>query len=253
MLEPWALNRKWWKKRFAWWLYQKGDLKRACYHHTTADSEAKNLQRLGLGVPICVITNGVDVSEVKSAAAAGKKTDGRKTALFLGRIHPKKGLPMLVEAWARVQPDGWQLQIAGPDEAGHRLQVENAVSAAGLSHVISFLGPIYGETKESAFSNSNLFVLPTHSENFGMVIAEALAHGLPVLTTTGAPWSMLPQRGCGWWVDPTVDDIATGLRQATSHNAEKLHEMGANGREWVRAEFGWERIAKEFIAVYERL
>jgi glycosyltransferase involved in cell wall biosynthesis len=172
-------------------------------------------------------------------------------ALFLGRVHPKKGLPMLIEAWARVRPNGWYLQIAGPDEAGHRAEVQNAIFAAGLSEVVFFVGPIGGEKKEYAFSNAELFVLPTHSENFGIVVAEALAHGLPVLTTTGAPWSTLAERGCGWRVDATVEGIAKGLRQATSCDPETLYAMGTKGREWVQTELGWERVAKEVIATYE--
>src|SRR5207244_1623092 len=162
-----------------------------------------------------------------------------------------KGLPTLIEAWARVRPDGWLLQIVGPDEAGHKAEVEKAVSAAGLNEVISFVGPLDGEAKRSVLLNADLFVLPTHSESFGMVIAEALAHGLPVLTTTGAPWSMLPQRGCGWWVDPTVDGLTGGLRQATSLDSGMLQAMGAKGRELVIAEYRWERIAKQFVITYE--
>ena len=80
---------------------------------------------------------------------------------------------------------------------------------------------------------------------------EALAHGLPVLTTTDAPWSMLPQRGCGWWIDPTVDGRAEGLRQATALDSATLQAMGAKGRELVAAEFGWERVAKQFVFMYE--
>jgi len=254
MLEPWAMNHKRWKKSLAWWVYQRRDLKRARCHHTTAETEARHVERLGLGVPLCVIPNGVDVPpQVARTEGKNEERGGRKIALFLGRIHPKKGLPMLIEAWARVRPDGWLLQIAGPDEAGHRAQVQNAVSAAGLSEVVFFVGAIEGEEKESAFSDADLFVLPTHSENFGIAVAEALAHGLPVLTTTGAPWSRLPELGCGWWVDVGVDEIAAGLRQATSCDTETLRAMGARGRKWVRAEFGWERIAKEFMATYEGL
>jgi glycosyltransferase involved in cell wall biosynthesis len=257
MLEPWATNHKRWKKILAWSAYQRRDLKRARYHHATADTEARNLQRLRLRVPVCVIPNGVEVPEicqnVARALYSKDDRDGRKTALFLGRIHPKKGLPMLIEAWRRVRPDGWVLQIAGPDEGGHRVQVENAVFTAGLSEAVSFVGPIEGEKKESAFSNADLFVLPTHSENFGLVVAEALAHGLPVLTTTGAPWSMLSERGCGWWVDPTIDGIAAGLRRAASCDSNTLQTMGAKGREWALAEFGWDRVAKEFMTKYEEL
>ena len=143
---------------------------------------------------------------------------------------------MLIEAWARVRPDGWLLRIAGPDEAGHRKQVESAVSAAGLGEVVSFTGPLEPQMKKSAFFDADLFVLPTHSESFGMVVAEALAHGLPVLTTTAAPWSILRERGCGWWVDATVDGIAEGFRQATSLDTEALQAMGTKGRALVIAE-----------------
>src|SRR5262249_24471849 len=116
MLEPWALNDKRWKKRCAWWLYQCSDLKRARCLHLTAAAEARNVEVLGLGVPVSVIPNGVDVPELPSQTAGARnanKTGPRvKTALFLGRIHPKKGLPLLIEAWARVRPNNWILKIA---------------------------------------------------------------------------------------------------------------------------------------------
>ncbi len=251
MLEPWALKHKRWKKRVGWWLYRRRDLKRALAHHTTAKAEANHVRSLGLRVPLCVIQNGVDVTEIGlKAARVDASKDGQKTALFLGRIYPVKGLPMLVEAWGRVRPPGWRLQIVGPDEAGHRAEVEKAVLAAGLGEAISFLGPVHGEAKRAILFDADLFVLPTHSENFGMAIGEALAHGLPVLTTTAAPWSMLLQRGCGWSVEPTVDGIAEGLQQATLPDSVMLREMGAKGREFVEAEFARERIAKEFVALY---
>jgi len=257
MLEPWAMNHKKSKKTVAWWLFQRWDLKRARCHHATAVPEAQNLRRLGLGVPVRIISNGVDVPVDLAKVAEIRKRElnrhQQRRALFLGRIYPVKGLPMLIEAWARVQPDNWVLKIAGPDEAGHRAQVENLVFAAGLSDKISFTGPVCGEAKQSNFLEADLFVLPTHSESFGMAIAEALAHGLPVLTTKGAPWPMLPERGCGWWVEATVDDLAEGLRQATSQTLETFQKMGAKGREFVAAEFGWEHVARQFTAMYEAI
>ena len=107
--------------------------------------------------------------------------------------------------------------------------------------------------KKAAFFDSELFVLPTHSESFGIVVAEALAHGLPVLTTTGSPWSMLPEQGCGWWVEATVDGIAEALRQATTLDPEELYAMGAKGRALVIAEFGWKRIADLMLSTYEAI
>jgi glycosyltransferase involved in cell wall biosynthesis len=254
MLEPWAMNHKGWKKKLAWSLYQRRDLMRAHCHHTTAEQEARNVKGLDLGVPVRVIPNGVDIPESSDAFnfSGGKgNREGPKIALFLGRIYPVKGLPMLVEAWARIRPAGWVLQIAGPDEGGHRAHVERMIAAAGLQDAISFSGPIDGSAKARALLGVDLFVLPSHSESFGMAIAEALAHGVPVLTTKATPWPELPERGCGWQVEATIDGIAEGLRLATACDRETLHAMGANGRAWVAAEFGWERVAKEFMTTYE--
>ena len=105
----------------------------------------------------------------------------------------------------------------------------------------------------TSFRDADLFVLPTYSENFGMVVAEALAHGVPALTTRGAPWSMLLDQECGWWVEPTVTGVADGLRQATSCNSETLRSMGRRGQAFVRTEFRWEQVAARFIAAYEEI
>ena len=250
MLEPWAMNHKKWKKAIAWRIYQRHDLMKANCLHVTAAAEAQHVLRLNLGVSVRMIPNGVDIPEV---AAPLKNNAEARTALFLGRIYPVKGLPMLIEAWARVRPKGWRLQIAGPDEGGHRSEVENAVRAAGLEGVVSFVGPLGGQGKKNALLDADLFVLPTYSESFGMAIAEALAHGVPVLTTMGAPWPMLREHGCGWWVDTTVDGVDEGLRQATSCDRKTLQAMGARGRAWVSAEFRWEHIANEFLSAYQQV
>jgi glycosyltransferase involved in cell wall biosynthesis len=160
---------------------------------------------------------------------------------------------MLIDAWARVRPNGWRLRIAGPDEAGHQRQVERAVSIAGLGEVVSFTGPVEAEMKRAAFLDADLFVLPTHSESFGMAVAEALAHGVPVLTTNAAPWSILEERGCGWWVDATVDGLAEGLRQASSLDTEALLAMGRKGRTVVADQFGWKRVANLMLSTYEAI
>jgi glycosyltransferase involved in cell wall biosynthesis len=238
------------KKKLAWWLYQRRDLCRASFHHTTAVAEAQHLQQLELGVPVGVIPNGVDDIHVDRSQRQRSET---RTALFLGRIHPVKGLSLLLDSWARLRPPGWELQIAGPDEIGHRAELEEKITAASLSQAVHFLGPLDGVAKERAFLDADLFVLPSFSESFGMVIGEALAHGVPVLTTTGAPWPMLAQRGCGWSVAPTVDGIAEGLHQATSLDPAKLAVMGECGRELVREDFAWPNVGKQFMTAYESL
>ena len=250
MLEPWAVAHKRWKKYAAWHLYQHGDLANVHCLHATSEAEAANLLRFAPGVPVKVIANGVDVPEIADRAAAPQST---RTVLFVGRLYPVKGLPALIEAWARVRPPSWSLRIAGPDEAGHRSQLERAVAAAGLGEVISFLGPVYGERKRAEFMNADIFALPSHSESFGMAVAEALAHGLPVLTTKAVPWPVLSARRCGWQVAPTVESIAEGLREATSLDRQTLHEMGARGRAFVAGELDWGKIASEFLALYANI
>jgi len=249
MLEPWALRHKRWKKLAAMYLYQRRDLGRAMVLHATGTPEARNLNNLVVGASICTIPNGINLPELVPTRSKA----GTKTALFLGRIYPVKGLPMLIEAWARVRPPNWRLVIAGPDESGHRRVVEDAVSRAGLNEIVSFAGPLGDEAKTSALSNADVFVLPSYSESFGMAVAEALAYGLPVITTTAAPWPMLAEKGCGWWVTPSPDGIAEGLRQATSCDTETLNMMGAAGRALIAAEFGWPQISEQFMAVYRQV
>ena len=146
MLEPWAMTHKRWKKRLAWRLYQSRDLKQARCHHATSQNEARNLTAFRFGVPIEVVPNGVDVPQ--GCIRERDCTSENKTALFLGRIYPVKGLPMLIEAWNRVRPRGWQFRIAGADEGGHKAEVEQAVLASGLCEVVSFVGPVHAATKE---------------------------------------------------------------------------------------------------------
>jgi glycosyltransferase involved in cell wall biosynthesis len=254
MLEPWALRHKAPRKKVAWCLYQKRDLKRAQRHHATGEVEAENLKRLRLGIPVVSVPNGVvacDTADHDSRQA--HLLSAQRTALFLGRIYPVKGLPILIEAWSHVRPPNWKLKIAGPDEGGHRAEIERAISAARLSDTITFLGPLEGAEKAAAFCNSDLFILPSHSESFGMAIAEALAHGLPVLTTTRTPWRQLTQLGCGWQVEPSAGALATGLRRATNLALPELQAMGERGRAYVTAEFGWKSIAHRFLAIYQEM
>lgn len=252
MLQPWAIRHKRIKKSIAWLLYQRRDLQGAALLHATADSEIKAVRELGVASPIVNIPNGVALPEQsgKSVRPAGPETG--RLALFLSRIHPIKGLPMLIQAWARLRPSGWRLHIAGPDEGGHRAEVEALVCRHRLIDVVSFLGPVEGEAKANAYHTADLFLLPAYSENFGMVVAEALSYGVPVLTTHGAPWRELETERCGWWVEPTVDGVLAGLTQATAVASEALIEMGRRGRAVIAARYGWEPIAQQFLAAYKQ-
>jgi len=250
MLEPWALNHKKLKKKLAWWIYQRRDLRRAVFHHATAAVEAKNLKALCLGVPVGVIPNGVELAAVDRQV---RRSPAPRIALFVGRLHPVKGLSLLLQAWAAVRPPGWRLHIAGPDEAGYRGALEREVAAANLVEVVRFLGPLDGEAKERAFADAELFVLPSLSESFGVAVGEALARGLPVLTTTGVPWPMIATLGYGWIVPATPEGLAKGLGEATSLDLSALSAMGRKGRDFVQRDFAWPNIAKQFVSAYETL
>jgi glycosyltransferase involved in cell wall biosynthesis len=250
MLEPWARRHKGWKKMLAWAGYQRRDLQSAQLLHATTEAEALNLRGMRLG-PVEVIPNGVDPP---AWSFRRRDADDRpRTALFLGRLYPVKGLPMLIEAWSRVRPKDWRLEIAGPDEAGHRAELEALVQKTGLAEVVAFRGPLAGRDKGEALASADLFVLPSHSESFGIVVAEALAHGAPVLTTTAVPWEQLERQACGWRVAPSVSALAEGLSTATGLSRGRLREMGQRGRVLVLAEYGWERVAQAFVGAYEGL
>ncbi|WP_017364165.1 glycosyltransferase [Methylococcus capsulatus] len=246
MLEPWALSHRAGKKRLAWRLYQERLLRAARLIHVTAAAERESVTALLPGTPTRVVPLGV------APSAAVSSCDG-KTALFLSRIHPVKGLDLLLAAWARAMPADWRLRIAGPDEGGHAQVVAGQIRALGLEDRVELSGPLYGEDKARALAESALFVLPSRSENFGLVVAEALMAGVPVITTRATPWLDLPMRGCGWTVAPDVEALADGLREASRLSAERRRAMGRAGRAWMLADFTWDAYGQRLARLYEEL
>ena len=247
MLEPWAWQHHAWKKMPIWHLLEHRNIQSAALLHATSEQEAEALHERGLTAPIAIIPNGVDIPLTLLPESL---SSSRRTALFLSRVHPKKGLPLLLEAWAKVRPKDWNLHIVGPDESGHRAELERQASVLGLADVVRFSGPLTGENKTQAFCDSQLFILPTHSENFGIAVAEALAHGLPVITTHGAPWRLLEKERCGWWVPVSVEAIAAALENALSSSPEVLVAMGMRGQQAVAKNFAWQGIARKFTDCY---
>jgi glycosyltransferase involved in cell wall biosynthesis len=203
---------------------------------------------MGFRQPIVIIPNGIDVP------SRGKERAGSRSVLYIGRLHPKKGLEMLLTAWARLEtahPD-WTLTIAGPDNDGYERRVREMSDRLHLRSLRLF-GPVYGEAKWDLYRSADVFVLPTHSENFGIAVAEALAAGLPAVVTRGAPWSRLASRNAGWWVQTSVEGIYGGLHQAMNKSSSELEEMGRRGRQWMLDEFSWSHLAGQMSETYRWL
>ncbi|WP_259060079.1 glycosyltransferase [Salinibacter ruber] len=251
MLEPWSLEQGAWKKKAAWWLYQKRDLQSAEVVIATAEQEVQNIRALGVDGPIAVVPNGVDRPDSLPSVEEGT-SDGweQRRVLFLSRIHQKKGLLNLVKAWERLRPDGWEVIIAGPDENGHEAEVRRRIAEYGLEEDFVFTGPVEGTEKWKLYQSADLFVLPTHSENFGIVVAEALSCGVPVITTRGAPWGDLVDHDCGWWIEIGVDPLVEALAQATRMSATDRSAMGRRGRELVTRKYTWPQVAAALQSVY---
>lgn len=246
MLEPWSLNYRGHRKRVAWILYQKRHLRMAAVLHATSEAEAMNLRKLGLDQPIAVIPIGVPLPEYRK-----RESGSQKTLLFLSRIHPKKGLLQLVKAISQISPRGWRVIVAGPADKTYRLQVEKVIDEEGLRDSFTFIGPVRDESKWEVYQRADLFVLPSFSENFGIVVVEAMACGLPVITTKGTPWKELETHNCGWWVEASVDSLVQALDQAMSLTGEQRAQMGKNGRRLAESKYSWTSVATKMANVYE--
>ena len=248
MLTPVALSFSGTKKKFFWHLLQKASIKAAACIQATSMQEYSEFRDFGLTNPVAIIPNGIDIPEPEPRQREHGKA---LIALSLGRIHPKKGLDRLVRAWAKIELERpeWQLRIVGPAELRHDEELRALSKSLGLRQV-SFEGPLYGKDKLAAFREADLFVLSTLSENFAITVAEALAAGVPVIATKGAPWAGLKPERCGWWIDHGVEPMAAALRTATGLSLRERQAMGARGREWMARDYSWKRIASDMLDVY---
>ncbi len=248
----WALRRSQWLKRLILALGQRRVLEEAACFHATATSEYEEIRRMRLRAPVAILPNGVDIPSPHFKPQPRNQT--RRRLLFLSRIHPKKRVALLLSAWRNLQlsfPD-WELRIVGPDNGRYAMQMQRLAEELGCRRVW-FPGAAYGPAKAREYFDADLFVLPTHSENFGMVVAEALAHGLPAVVTKGAPWAGLEAEQCGWWIDMGEAALTECLRDALTRTPAELETMGQRGRDWMRREFCWREIGRKMLLTYEWL
>jgi glycosyltransferase involved in cell wall biosynthesis len=250
-LEPWSLAWKSRKKRLAMIAYQWRDLDKVDAFIATADQEADSIERLGLDRPIAVIPNGISLP-TSPAVRSDRGHEHPRVLLFMSRIHPKKGLVELLHAWRATAGSGWVLKIAGPDEAGHLADVQKLIDQLDIRETVSYIGPVSEEQKPRQLLEADAFVLPSHSENFGMVVAEALSFGLPVIATVGTPWQSIEAQGCGWWVTPDLPGLSSALAALFQLDEAELSALGLAARS-LASRFDWTQIATDTIDVYNWL
>lgn len=258
----WALSRSKWRKRMVGWLGQYSALRATDMWVATAESEYRDIRRLGFRQPVAILPNGVDLPVLDFGTSKEDNGRGnlrtknvRRRMLYLSRIHPTKNVDILLRAWSKLEDEfkDWNLSIVGPDKNNTYADEMKVLAKLLCCERVTFEGELRGEAKYRFMSESDCEVLPTNSENFGMVVAESLACGTPVICSHGAPWAGLVREKCGWWV-PTEEGAFEGaMREAMSMPKGKLAEMGLNGREWMRRDFDWYAIGCRMKSAYEWL
>ena len=246
-LSRWAMRHGSAAKRLFWAALQRPALQRAACLHATGEPEYDDMRRLGFRQPVAVIPNGIDLPDLPAKPAPSR--DGR-TLLFLGRLHPVKGVDVLIDAWRLVQDrfPAWRLVIGGDDVdgpgGGGYMDALRRRAAAGGAARVSFTGELRGPAKWDAYRTAELYVLPSRSEGFGLTVAEALAAGTPAVTTRATPWRPIEAHGAGWCIDTGTAPLAACLHEALARDPAALREMGLRGRRWMAADFSWPDIGR---------
>ena len=255
MLDPWALRNSGWKKAIASWLYENTHLRSAACLHALCEAEAEAFRAYGLTNPICIIPNGMNIPLHRTSPPPPWNDDipaDAKVLLFLGRIHPKKGLPTLLKAWATsgMYKHNWHLVIIGWDQCRHAATLQTSIRSMNIESSAHILGPCFGQIKHAAYCHADAFILPSMSEGLPMTILEVWSYRLPVLMT---PQCNLPEgflSGAALKIEHDPISIAKGITHLCSLRDDERRAMGHAGLELVARHFQWDHIAKNMAGVY---
>ena len=257
-LEDWALNRSRRLKRLYAKLAEKPYFDRAAAMQALTQTEVEQCRRFGIRAPVTILPNGVDldaidrythVADLRAEFALSPET---VVFIFLGRVFPKKGLDILIPAFARLtasRPDVLLL-IAGHDAgSGYRREMEQLAVAHGVAPRMRFLGEVSGRRKFELLRGADVFVLSSYSEGLPVAALEAMACRCPVVLTRHCNLDDIGAREAGWLVEPRADSLCGALQSA----CESVHERrrrGSNGRALVEDRYTWGQIARESILSY---
>jgi glycosyltransferase involved in cell wall biosynthesis len=223
-----------------------------------SETEADVIRAAVPGKPVGALPIGIRPADYRGTrsgylARHAPGSVGKRVLLYFAYMHPNKGLARLTDAWLalhRDRPD-WHLVLAGVDTHGLGAQAAQRLEADGAGGSFSLIGPAFDQDKIDLFADADLFTMPSDAESFGIAFAESLASGVPVIATRGAPWSIVVDHRCGWWVEPTVDALGAALREATALDPVALKAMGERGRSLVQDRFDWLTIAKQVTTLYD--
>ena len=260
-LEPERLKKSKWRKRIVGSLIERPNLNRAAAVIATSESERRGIEQYGVRVPIEGVPLGMDTSAIDAAVRFPELLSrlgldpSKKTLVYFSRLTPIKGLDLLAEAWVQLAElhGDWQLLIAGPDDRGYAAEVRRLYARMITDGSVVFSGPIYGGEKNALLKSVDAFVMPTRSENWCIAVQEALAAGVPVVCTKGAPWKVIADEGAGEWVDVSAAAIREGLCKVLFADDVTRCKMGETGKRIVARDFGWHGITKKLIGVYEKV
>jgi glycosyltransferase involved in cell wall biosynthesis len=255
MLNGWAWEHHARRKRWAARLLHPGAFAAVAGWHATSEEEAREIRARGFGQPICVAPNGVQAPAAEASAlarehwlAAWPELAHRPVALFYSRFHRKKRVIELIDAWLEQAPPDWLLMVVGlPEDYTTAALNGYALRALATDRIRAF----DGADRPAPYAVASLFLLPSHSENFGLAIAEAMAHGVPALVTDGTPWGALNSLELGWCVP--WDEYPAALRRVTAESPERLRARGARARDWVLEHFSWDQSVATLAAFYRTL
>ena len=252
MLEPWARSRNRWLKSIYYRIIEQKLIEKCDLIHATSEQELETLQSLGIDQSrIALVEEGVFLPprQPMTSPVSGLP----RKLLFLSRLHPVKGLELLLDALSMLRPRGWICQIVGMGQADYELQLKQKASRLNLGDLVHFCGPLSGEAKQRVLADADAFVLPSFSESFGIAIAEAMSWGLPVVTTTATPWQVLADQAMGWWVPPSLNELSEALFDLFQSSDSRLHLMGLRSRQYIEHRYDWMVISQKMSAIYRSL
>lgn len=251
MLAPGALGISRWKKNISYPLLESGHLTGARTLHALNRDELRDIRNFGLKNPVAIIPNGVEIPSTGSLMREPDSGDAPKKLLFLGRIHPKKGLKGFLQTWKQALPKGWILQITGIDDGGHRRDLEDWVRQNRLQDAVHFHGPVHGAKKERAYLDADAFVLPSQSEGQPMAVLEAWSYGLPVLMTRACNLPEGFEAGAAAELPGETNTRTEVLKAFLDKSPSEMKAMGESGRALVEHEFTWDAAAEKYQLLYQ--